>query len=172
MQSAAPVAHQQRRRITSALRDGEVVEVGEVAAELVTYLASRIATQGGAALFIDYGPEHSGPGDSLQALRSGQTADPLASPGAADLTAHVDFEALAQAAAGTTVHGPLAQGLFLTRLGLFQRTGVLARTLQPAQGAAMLDGARRLAEPDQMGRLFKVLCISHPALPEPPGFTA
>ena len=151
---------------------GDVVEIGEPACSLVATLATRIATLGGAALFIDYGPEKSGAGDSLQALRDGQNVDPLADPGGADLTAHVDFEALARAATGAAVHGPLAQGLFLTRLGLFQRTGVLARTLQPAAGAAMLDGARRLAEPDQMGRLFKVLCISHPALPEPPGFTA
>ena len=149
-----------------------MVEVGEVAADLAARLARRIVDQGGAALFIDYGPEHSAPGDSLQALRGGQTADPLTNPGRADLTAHVDFEALAHAASVATVYGPLAQGLFLTRLGLFQRTGVLARTLQPAAGAAMLDSARRLAEPDQMGRLFKVLCISQHALPAPPGFTA
>ncbi|MBC7634981.1 MAG: SAM-dependent methyltransferase [Acetobacteraceae bacterium] len=169
---SAMCAHVKRWRTKSPLRDGDVVEVGEVATDLVAKLAARIAAQGGAALFIDYGPEHSAPGDSLQALRGGINADPLANPGMSDLTAHVDFEALAHAAAGATVHGPLAQGLFLTRLGLFQRTGVLARTLPPARGAAMLDTARRLAEPDQMGRLFKVLCISHSALPEPPGFTA
>ncbi len=160
------------RKGLSALRDGDVVEVGDVAASIVARLAARIASQGGAALFIDYGPEESAPGDSLQALRGGATADPLANPGAADLTAHVDFAALARAARGAAVHGPLAQGLFLTRLGLFQRTGVLARTMLPAAGAAMLDTARRLAEPDQMGRLFKALCISHPDLPAPPGFTA
>ena len=73
-------------------------------------------------------------------------------------------------AAGAVVFGPTLQGLFLTRLGLFQRTGVLARTLAPAQGAALLDGARRLAEPDQMGRLFKVLAVCHPGIPLPPGF--
>ena len=163
---------EQRANHTGAATDGDVVEVGDAAASLVAQLARRITAQGGAALVIDYGPEKSAPGDSLQALHGGTKADPLASPGLSDLTAHVDFEALAGAAAGAAVHGPLAQGLFLTRLGLFQRTGVLARTLQPAHAAAMLDGARRLAEPDQMGRLFKALCISHPALPEPPGFTA
>lgn len=163
---------EQRANHAGGGNDGDVVEVGEIATGVVAQLAKRISNQGGAALLIDYGPEKSTPGDSLQALRGGTKADPLANPGMSDLTAHVDFEALARAAAGATVHGPLAQGLFLTRLGLFQRTGVLARTLQPAQGASMLDGARRLAEPDQMGRLFKVLCISHPAMPEPPGFAA
>ena len=162
---------------TSALdrtaADGEVVEIDEVATTLVSALARRIVAQGGAALFIDYGPATSAPGDSLQALRGGQQADPLAGPGSADLTAHVDFEALAEAAraAGAAVHGPLPQGIFLARLGLFQRTGVLARTQQPAGAARLLEGAKRLAEPDQMGRLFKVLAVCHPALPIPAGFS-
>ena len=87
-------------------------------------------THPGAALFLDYGPERSAPGDSLQALRDGRPADPLADPGTADLTAHVDFAAFAAAAraAGAAIHGPVAQGLFLARLGLFQRTDRLART--------------------------------------------
>ena len=153
--------------------EGETVEVNQAATALVASLARRLATTGGAALFLDYGPTRSAPGDSLQALRDGRGADPLASPGSADLTAHVDFQALAEAAeaAGATVSGPLPQGVFLTRLGLFQRSGVLARTLAPAHGAAMIEAARRLAEPDRMGRLFKALAVCHPGLPSPPGFT-
>ena len=156
-----------------AADEGEVVEVDEVAITLTTALAERIAAQGGAALFIDYGPATSAPGDSLQALRGGTQADPLADPGSADLTAHVDFAALAQAArsAGAAVHGPLPQGLFLARLGLFQRTGALARIQQPATASRLLESAKRLAEPDQMGRLFKVLAVCHPALPLPAGFS-
>ena len=144
-----------------------------VAITLTTALAERIAAQGGAALFIDYGPATSAPGDSLQALRGGTAANPLADPGSADLTAHVDFAALAQAArsVGAAVHGPLPQGLFLARLGLFQRTGALARTQQPATASRLLESAKRLAEPDQMGRLFKVLAVCHPALPLPAGFS-
>ncbi len=156
-----------------AADDGEVVEVDEVAITLTTALAERIAAQGGAALVIDYGPATSAPGDSLQALRGGTAANPLADPGSADLTAHVDFAALAQAArsVGAAVHGPLPQGLFLARLGLFQRTGALARTQQPATASRLLESAKRLAEPDQMGRLFKVLAVCHPALPLPAGFS-
>ena len=156
-----------------AADDGEVVEVDEVAITLTTALAERIAAQGGAALFIDYGPATSAPGDSLQALRGGTAANPLADPGSADLTAHVDFAARAQAArsVGAAVHGPLPQGLFLARLGLFQRTGALARTQQPATASRLLESAKRLAEPDQMGRLFKVLAVCHPALPLPAGFS-
>ena len=152
--------------------DGETVEINAAASAFVTRLAARIAATGGALLLIDYGPAGSAPGDSLQALRHGQAADPLADPGTADLTAHVDFEALATAAriAGAAVHGPLPQGVFLTRLGLVQRSGTLARTQLPARAAAIMEAAGRLIEPDRMGRLFKVLAVCHPGLPTPPGF--
>jgi NADH dehydrogenase [ubiquinone] 1 alpha subcomplex assembly factor 7 len=153
--------------------EGAVIELGEAARDLVATLAARLAREGGAALFLDYGPERSAPGDSLQAIRAGRFADPLAAPaGEADLTAHVDFAALAQVArtAGATVWGPVPQGPFLARLGLFQRTDRLARGKPQARAAALIGAAQRLAEPDRMGRLFKALCIADPTLPTPPGF--
>ncbi len=121
-----------------------VAEIGEAAIALARSLGTRLAARPGAALFLDYGPEHSAPGDSLQALRDGRPADPLAEPGTADLTAHVDFAAFASAArdAGAATHGPLPQGIFLTRLGLFQRTGRLARTQPPARAAALIEAAQ------------------------------
>ena len=152
--------------------EGAVRERGEAAAAFAASVATRVAAQGGIALFLDYGPAASGEGDSLQALRAGRPAPPLEAVGEADLTAHVDFAALAAAArqAGAAVHGPLAQGIFLARLGLHQRAGVLARSLPPARATAILQAARRLAEPDGMGRLFKVLALTPPALPAPEGF--
>ena len=157
-----------------AIEAGVIEEVCEPARALAAHLGARLAARGGAALFLDYGPEHSAPGDSLQALRGGKPADPLAEPGSADLTAHVDFAALAAAAraAAEAVHGPVPQGVFLTRLGLFQRTGVLARTQPPLRAAALVEAARRLAEPDRMGRLFKAMAICDPTLPPLPGFAA
>ncbi len=151
-----------------------VAELGESAIALAGSLGTRLATRPGAALFLDYGPEHSGPGDSLQAVRDGHPADPVSDPGTADLTAHVDFAAFAAAAraAGTTTHGPLPQGMFLARLGLFQRTDRLARTQPPVRAAALIEAARRLAEPNRMGRLFKVLAVCQPSCPIPPGFEA
>lgn len=151
---------------------GTVVEYGEAARTLVAALARRLATDGGAALILDYGPAESAPGDSLQAVSAGARADPLAPPGSADLTAHVDFAALAEAAraAGAAVHGPVPQGVFLTRIGLFRRTDTLARGQPPARAFALIDAARRLAEPDRMGRLFKAMAITHPDLPVPAGF--
>jgi NADH dehydrogenase [ubiquinone] 1 alpha subcomplex assembly factor 7 len=151
--------------------EGGVREICEPALSLMRHLSARLASQGGAALFLDYGPARSAEGSSLQALRQGAACDPLVEPGTADLTAHVDFAALARAAPGVAVHGPEPQGKFLARLGLFQRTGMLARTLAPEAGVRMLDGARRLAEPDGMGRLFKAMALCHPSLPQPPGFS-
>lgn len=152
--------------------DGSVLERCEPALNLVRALASRFAHVQGAALFLDYGPEHSGFGDSLQALAAGKPADPLSSPGTADLTAHVDFAALAAAAkaGGASVYGPAPQGLFLAELGLFQRTNRLARNLPPAEAAALMDAARRLGEPNRMGRLFKALAFSSAGCPALPGF--
>ncbi|MCK8786974.1 SAM-dependent methyltransferase [Roseomonas sp. NAR14] len=151
--------------------EGAVQEVCEPARALAAALAARLAAQGGAALLLDYGPAESGLGDSLQALRHHAPADPLGPPGEADLTAHVDFAALAGAArgAGAAVHGPLPQGLFLQRLGLATRTAMLAR-LAPARAGALLSASHRLLAPEGMGRLFKALCLCHPALPTPPGF--
>ena len=152
--------------------EGDVVEVGEAAAGLCRRLAGRIVRQGGAALILDYGPADAGVGDSLQAIRGGGVADPLAEPGTADLTAHVNFASLADVAreAGATVHGPVPQGMFLARLGLFQRTAALTEKLDPNRAAALTRGARRLAEPDGMGRLFKAIAICEAGLPVLPGF--
>lgn len=147
--------------------EASVVEYRDPA--LAAALGARLREQGGVALFLDYGPAASGPGDSLQALCCGKPADPLADPGSADLTAHVDFAAFARAA-GTTAHGPIPQGKFLTRLGLFQRIDRLARTQPPRVAMAMIEGGRRLAEPDRMGALFKAMALTHPDLPTPAGF--
>lgn len=154
-------------------RPGDVIERNDAALAFVSTVAARVC-DGGTALFLDYGPARSAPGDSLQALRDGRPTDPLADPGQADLTAHVDFAALAAAAraAGAATHGPRAQGLVLAELGLFQRTGRLAERQPPAQATALIHAAQRLAEPDRMGKLFQVLVVQHPSLPAPPGFPA
>jgi NADH dehydrogenase [ubiquinone] 1 alpha subcomplex assembly factor 7 len=155
------------------LQDGALVERNEAAKDFVAAVAQRLTTEPGAALLLDYGPAESAPGDSLQTLREGKPADPLSEAGTADLTAHVDFAALAAVArdSGATVHGPLPQGMFLTRIGLMQRTGALARSQPPARAATMMAGAQRLVEPDRMGRLFKALAVSSPGIGTLPGFT-
>jgi SAM-dependent MidA family methyltransferase len=152
--------------------EAAVQEVGEAAQAVVAGLARRLKAQGGASLFLDYGPAQSGLGESLQAVRGQATGlDPLAEPGTADLTAHVDFAALARTAqaAGAAAQGPLPQGLFLQRLGLMTRAAMLART-RPRLAGEILSGAERLVAAEGMGRLFKALAICDPALPTLPGF--
>ena len=148
---------------------GEIRECNAAAEGVAALLAARLARDGGAALLLDYGPAQSGPGDTLQALRDNRAADPLAEPGSADLTAHVDFSAIARAGAAATVHGPLPQGLFLQRLGLMSRAAMLAQS-DPKQAGLILSGAQRLVAPEGMGRLFKALCLCHPRQPVPAGF--
>jgi len=149
---------------------GSVIEVSEAAENWVSGLARRLAAEGGAALIVDYGSENR-VGDSFQALRAGKPADPLVDPGSADLTAHVDFAALGRAAAsaGAIVWGPITQGLFLRRLGLWERTAAL-EAANPGRHMQLRDSAWRLASPDMMGELFKVMCITQPDFPVPPGF--
>ncbi len=151
---------------------GETIELREAAQEIAATLAQHFRASRGAALFLDYGPEESMAGDSLQAIRGGKSADPLAEPGRADLTAHVDFAAFIASAraAGAACWGPLPQGVFLTRLGLMQRIDRLARTQTPARALALIESACRLIEPDQMGRLFKSVALGSPEAPTPPGF--
>jgi SAM-dependent MidA family methyltransferase len=153
--------------------EGAVLEAGEAAEIWVAGLAARLAQQGGAALILDYGRDAPGFGDTLQALRGGRPADPLAEPGQADLTAHVDFPALRRAAtaAGAIAHGPVPQGAFLHALGLGLRTASLARA-NPERAALLRDAADRLAAPARMGHLFKALAITAPGFAAPPGFPA
>jgi SAM-dependent MidA family methyltransferase len=151
---------------------GAVKEVSEPSLAFVASLAARIATQGGAALLVDYGPAGPAFGDTLQAVRAHETGlDPLAEPGTRDLTAHVDFPTLAAAAraAGAAAFGPLPQGLLLQRLGLMTRAAMLAQS-RPRLAGEILSGAERLVAAEGMGRLFKALALCDSRLGPPPGF--
>lgn len=149
-------------------RDGDIVEFSPAAARAAETIGARIARHGGAALIADYG-EWRSLGDTLQALRTHAPADPLAAPGEADLTAHVDFEALARAAA-PAAHGRLtAQGVFLERLGITARAQALAATLSGQALAAHVAAHRRLTHPDEMGTLFKVFALYAGGAAPPPG---
>ena len=151
--------------------EGGVVEVIEPARGFVSAVAARFRRHVGAALFLDYGPERSAAGDSLQALADKRPIDPLSPPGSADLTAHVDFADLAVIARSesASVQGPVPQGPFLAALGLFQRTERLARNRSPEQAVALVEAARRLAEPAAMGQIFKVMAVCSAACPPLPG---
>jgi SAM-dependent MidA family methyltransferase len=153
--------------------EGSVVEISEAAGKWVSDLAERLVTAGGAALILDYGASETVEGDSFQALRGGRPADPLSAPGSADLTAHVDFAALARSArlAGASVWGPISQGAFLERLGLWERIAALGLA-NPDRAGQFQEAAQRLSSPARMGDLFKVMCMTQPDFPVPPGFEA
>jgi SAM-dependent MidA family methyltransferase len=132
----------------------------------------HLENHGGAALISDYGYTETQVGETFQAVRGHDYADPLASPGEVDLTAHVDFEALGDAgrASGMNVSGPLTQGEFLRRLGIEQRAARLKANAAPQQTADIDSALARLTAPDQMGELFKVLAFADPKLGALPGF--
>jgi SAM-dependent MidA family methyltransferase len=152
--------------------EGSIFETRPAVQSLIEQLATRAAKEPVAALFIDYGHEAQGFGETLQAVRRHNYTDPLAAPGEADLTAHVDFAALKCAAetAGLNAYGPLPQGEFLLKLGLTARRDRLLRSATQAQGEAILTGAARLVDPRQMGLLFKALAVTDSGLAPPPPF--
>ena len=151
---------------------GAIAEISPASPAIAQAIATRIAAQGGAALIVDYGHARSAPGDTLQALRGHQYADPFDTPGEADLTAHVDFEALASAvrAGGAAAHGPVEQGRFLTALGIEARAAALRLRATATQARDIDAGLRRLTAPGEMGSLFKVLGIVPRGTPAPAGF--
>jgi len=138
---------------------GDMVETCAPARPVMQDIADRIARHGGAALVIDYGDWHS-KGDTFQALQSHRPVDPLANPGNADLTAHVDFEALANAATGLTHSALTPQGVFLERLGITARAQALAQNMTKPALDQHIAAHRRLTHPQEMGSLFKVLGLT------------
>ena len=147
---------------------GTVVEICPAAPAIIDAISARISALGGLALVIDYGGWIS-QGDTFQALRAHQFCSPLAAPGEADLTAHVDFEALARAAG--CAHAYTSQGALLAALGLHQRAAQLARGLTGTQAQAHQAATRRLTAPEEMGQLFKAIAVFPSSAPLPPGFT-
>lgn len=160
--------------LTLAAPVGAVLEQPTIALDIVADLSRHIAQAGGAALFVDYGSSQSGFGDTLQAMQRHAFVDALAEPGDADLTVHVDFQRMGEAArrAGAATHGPATQADFLLALGLAQRAQALSRNATPLQASEIAGAFDRLTDRAAMGmgELFKVLALSQPDLPLLPGF--
>ncbi|HYW64415.1 MAG TPA: SAM-dependent methyltransferase, partial [Bradyrhizobium sp.] len=137
-------------------------------------IATRVRDQDGAALIIDYGHVRSDAGDTFQAIERHSFTDPLKSPGDADVTAHVDFEALVRAAEdlGARVHGPVPQGEFLKRLGIETRAASLMAKAGPEASEDIASALKRLIGGGRggMGSMFKVLAVSEPRLTSLAGF--
>ncbi|WP_395515901.1 class I SAM-dependent methyltransferase [Pseudorhizobium flavum] len=148
--------------------DGTIFEVAPARQSVMSTLCDRLKAMGGTALIIDYGHMVTGFGDTLQALRGHAYDPPLAHPGEADLTSHVDFEDLARIALGCGVHlnGGMRQGDFLRGLGLSERAAALAGGKSAADQKLIAAAVDRLAGEGagKMGELFKVIAVSSPAL--------
>ncbi len=155
----------------AAAPEGGVYEVAPSAIALGEEIARAVASHGGGAVIVDYGYDGPDFGETLQVIADGRYVDVLADPGEADISAHVDFPALAKAAedGGAAVYGPVTQCNFLADLGIGPRAEhLMISNPQKAQDiAAAVD---RLVNPATMGALFKVLAIVPRVAPQPPGF--
>lgn len=150
---------------------GTVREIAPALESLIYELERRLHEAPARALFIDYGYVRPEGADTLQALKRHKKQDPIETPGEADLTAHVDFARVAQLAeqAGLAVYGPITQGQFLRALGIDFRAEALSKA-NPQHAERLAREVRRLTHADEMGALFKVICLSSPNLPPPAGF--
>lgn len=153
-----------------AAPDGAIFERAPAREAIAAEVVQRFARAPGAALFIDYGHARSGLGDTFQAVRGHAYADPFADPGEADLTSHVDFEAVASAArhGGAEVHGPIGQGAFLLRLGMAERARRLATGKNVETVRDIFSALDRLTSAEGMGTLFQALAVTSPGLSAPP----
>ena len=149
---------------------GDVFEQAPARDAYMADIAARLQRHGGAALIIDYGHSESANGDTLQAVRAHRAQSIFAEPGLADLTSHVDFEALSRAASGLSRHGPRRQGEFLRALGIEARAATLQRSASPEQAQEIDTALHRLLDTRQMGGLFKALAVTQQDAPVPAGF--
>ena len=151
-------------------RDGAIVEQSPAREDVAEQLGKLLTANGGAALIIDYGYSGGEHGDTLQAVRGHNFSYVLDHPGEQDLTAHVDFSALAEAGrrGGALVSRVASQGTWLETLGIGARAMALAAK-NPRDTEAIAAARRRLCDEEEMGRLFKVMAIRSPNWPEVAG---
>lgn len=151
-------------------RDGAIVERSPAREQLAEQLGKRLTANGGVAIIIDYGYAGSEQGDTLQAVRGHRFSYVLDHPGEQDLTAHVDFTALAGAARRGSAQASrvASQGTWLETLGIAARAMALAAR-NPADTNSIAAARRRLCDEEEMGRLFKVMALRASDWPEVAG---
>ncbi|HET9336169.1 MAG TPA: SAM-dependent methyltransferase [Sphingomicrobium sp.] len=154
-------------------RDGPIVEQSPAREEAAELLARHLAAHGGATIIIDYGYAAGEQGETLQAVRGHKFSYVLDHPGEQDLTAHVDFAALAEAArrGGAGASRVTSQGTWLETLGIGARAIALAAR-NPSDTESIAAARRRLCDEEQMGRLFKVIALTGRDWPDVAGLEA
>jgi NADH dehydrogenase [ubiquinone] 1 alpha subcomplex assembly factor 7 len=169
------LAKEPETALKQAAPDGAIFEISPAIQSFIASTASMLKASSGCALFIDYGHLKTGLGDTLQAMQHHGFVSPLAAPGESDLTAHVDFAAIARQAEakGLVVHGPTDQANFLRNLGIQVRAEMLMQNCDSVEERKLIaDAERRLTEMSRtgMGSLFKVICLATKGQPIPPAF--
>ncbi|MEQ8193528.1 MAG: class I SAM-dependent methyltransferase [Rhodospirillales bacterium] len=151
---------------------GSIFETCPEGEKIVGAISRRLAAHGGVSLIVDYGHAVSGLGDTVQAVKGQRYHDIFDTPGEADLTAHVDFQALADAARGqgAQIFGPVTQRVFLERIGIRQRSAALMEGISNDRRAGIQSALERLIGEGEMGTLFKVLAVAAPGTAVLPGF--
>lgn len=147
---------------------GTLFEHRPLAIQIVQDISERLERTKSAALFIDYGSEKTGTGDTLQAVHKHEHCRIFDHIGEADLTSHVDFETLIRAA-GDLIPYLTSQGQFLVRLGLKARSDMLIES-NPGEAETIRSAIDRLVNPKKMGTLFKVCVLQNKGLSVPLGF--
>ncbi len=161
--------------VPGSLKDAPERSIFEYSPEILSFadtLSRRLAVAPGYALLIDYGHDRPGTADTLQAVREHAYHPALVDPGSADLTAHVDFAAVRECFLrnNTQVFGPVAQGDFLTSLGIHERTEILCQNAAAGQATTLRSATDRLIGANRMGTLFRVMVAASDGLPPAPGF--
>ncbi|MCA8868866.1 MAG: SAM-dependent methyltransferase [Rhodobacteraceae bacterium] len=167
---AAPLPVPPTDDLAESAKPGQMVEVNKAAEALIGEIGHRIEGFGGTAMVIDYG-EFGNTGDSFQAVRNHEKQHPLANPGQADLTAHVDFAALAKAAGNVAATPLTPQGELLHRLGIGVRAETLAAGMVGEPLQQHLAAYHRLTSSEEMGSLFKAIAFHRHGTAPPPGFS-
>ena len=142
--------------------DGSVTETCPAARIVMQQICDHLRVHGGAGLAIDYGYTGGSAGNTLQAVRDHGFYPVLETPGKADITAHVDFDNLAEIAteSGLRVFDVVPQGAFLMKLGAEIRAEIVTRNASEAQAEEVYSGLERLISPSEMGELFKALSFT------------
>lgn len=142
--------------------EGDIFEESPAVISVTGDIAAHIAAHGGAALFIDYGHRRTAIGETLQAVHQHRPISPLEAPGTSDVTAHVDFQRVAEIAGnhGLRSLGPLDQGAFLQRLGIRERADILRQKADDRQTCDLNTALTRLIGPSEMGTLFKAMALT------------
>ncbi len=152
------------------LETGSKIEICPEAWDFIRMISQSIERKDkGGALIIDYGPADSIPEESVRAISKHKFVDPFEAPGKADLSADVDFQAIAEAAkesANVSVLGPVEQRSWLFQMGIVQRATQLVETLNSKESneiaaARIIDGFYRITGdgPKEMGKSYKFVGI-------------